>query len=384
MPFSSPTSCRCGLASLLSGSGARESSLPFLSSGLISAGGVSTSNLVSGQQWGFAQRLATLAGYDCGGLRESRVCRSPHATTGRKRIPRCWHCCGCDRLRRTAGHGASSCVRDRATLPLHARALHLRRAALCLKSTMPQRSQRAAEAGSMSSRLALDGQMVPLCTSTRSGTGNLRFKAHNAAGGEVNTKNPRVAFVFNLLVVLMVLPAFLATPPGRRRREDVTLFGACVERGVFCNGQKPPTPVSPRTFRNAFACRMACRNPTQNPTQNPTPNQAKPQKDSVPSLTRRPHVSEEKKKTHAHRHPSSVVVVVVTTPLSPTPMQKDNHQLNSKRQKGAPISAPYSAPTRKWAHSSCISLSRESLLYTLYTQCRTQQTPSRRVFFLFF
>jgi hypothetical protein len=39
--------------------------------------------------------------------------------------------------------------------------------------------------------------------------------------------------------------------------------------------------------------------------------------------------------------------VVVTTPhTDANSIQKDNHQLNSKRQKGAPLSAPYSAYTK--------------------------------------
>jgi hypothetical protein len=42
-----------------------------------------------------------------------------------------------------------------------------------------------------------------------------------------------------------------------------------------------------------------------------------------------------------------LVVVVVTTPhTDANSIQKDNHQLNSKRQKGAPLSAPYSAYTK--------------------------------------
>jgi len=40
-------------------------------------------------------------------------------------------------------------------------------------------------------------------------------------------------------------------------------------------------------------------------------------------------------------------VVVVTTPHNDAnSIQKDNHQLISKRQKGAPLSAPYSAYTK--------------------------------------
>ena len=42
-----------------------------------------------------------------------------------------------------------------------------------------------------------------------------------------------------------------------------------------------------------------------------------------------------------------VLVVVVTTPhTDANSIQKDNHQLNSKRQKGAPLSAPNSAYTK--------------------------------------
>ena len=41
------------------------------------------------------------------------------------------------------------------------------------------------------------------------------------------------------------------------------------------------------------------------------------------------------------------IIVVVTTPhTDANSIQKDNHQLNSKRQKGAPLSAPYSAYTK--------------------------------------
>ena len=42
-----------------------------------------------------------------------------------------------------------------------------------------------------------------------------------------------------------------------------------------------------------------------------------------------------------------VVVVVVTTPhTDANSIQKDNHQLISKRQKGAPLSPPYSVYTK--------------------------------------
>ena len=56
--------------------------------------------------------------------------------------------------------------------------------------------------------------------------------------------------------------------------------------------------------------------------------------------------------------------VVVTTP-TPMQIQFKKTIINSiQKDKKGPRFPRHIAPTRKWAHSSCISLSRESLLYT--------------------